>query len=252
MFKTTSLLTAAVMSAACLGTAQAGVVAYYSFDTDYSDGAAATGGGDLTEDGTSTAITTTAGDVAFGTGAADFSYDGDHLSLDSLISFGASDAWSVSFWGKKRSGALAKSGMVLGTNASNNFIWTPDNTNVVQGLRFRNSTGSNADYGGFPDDAQYHHWVLIADGAGNMTVFRDNSNLGTIAVSNGTVFNIDSVGVGNGGGNAYDGQIDELYIFDEAISSEVVGSLFTSNAVPEPTSLALLGLGGLCMLRRRR
>ncbi|MDB4373964.1 PEP-CTERM sorting domain-containing protein [Akkermansiaceae bacterium] len=46
------------------------------------------------------------------------------------------------------------------------------------------------------------------------------------------------------------GQIDELYIYDEAIDSARVNELFTG--VPVPSSLGLLGLASVMLLRRRR
>lgn len=243
-------LTATAMSVALVGTTQAGLVAYYSFDSGLTDGAAAAGGGTLTPSGAGAATTTTASEVKFGGGA--LAMDGaSSLAMATSISFSATDAWSVSFWGKRASDAGAASGMIVGSDGGGSeFIWTPDNSNVVQGLRFRNNGGGSADFGGIPDDAAYHHWVVIADGAGNVTTYRDNTSLGSIAIA--TNMTLNAVGTGAGNANRYDGSIDELYIFDEAIDAGTVDSLFNSNTVPEPGSLALLGLGGLCVLRRRR
>jgi hypothetical protein len=67
--------------------------------------------------------------------------------------------------------------MVIGTPAGSDFIWIPTNPSSAQGLRFRNSSGDTTDYDGFPDDAQWHHWVVVADGAGNIDVYRDNTSL---------------------------------------------------------------------------
>lgn len=240
---------AAASGLSLVGNAHAGVIAHYSFDNDFSDSSA--NSNDLSVGGGTPTITTAVGDFKFGGGAADLDYDADFLSTTSTITFGANDAWSISFWGKKDAGVDARSGMVIGTTASNDFIWTPDNTNVVQGLRFRNSSGGSTDYGNLPDDAAYHHWVVVADGSGNIRVYRDNVDLGSTAAT--TTFTIDSVGSGlSSTTNNYGGQIDELYIFDEAIDAPTVTSLFTSNVVPEPGSLALISLGGLLAIRRRR
>ena len=32
----------------------------------------------------------------------------------------------------------------------------------------------NADFGSYPDDGQFHHWVVISDGAGTISAYRDN------------------------------------------------------------------------------
>jgi hypothetical protein len=45
----------------------------------------------------------------------------------------------------------------------------------------------------------------------------------------------------------FNGAIDDLRIYDNALSAEEVAAL-----VPEPTTIALLGIGGLGLLRRRR
>lgn len=48
------------------------------------------------------------------------------------------------------------------------------------------------------------------------------------------------------------GSINEFNIYDEALSANEVAANFANGPVPEPGSLALLGLGGLAILRRRR
>ena len=59
----------------------------------------------------------------------------------------------------------------------------------------------------------------------------------------------------NAAGNAYnvnttsndfdfDGQIDEVWILDEAADATTVNNLYTLNAIPEPSALLLFGAGG--------
>jgi hypothetical protein len=51
----------------------------------------------------------------------------------------------------------------------------------------------------------------------------------------------------------FKGSIDDVRIFDYALSSSDVSSLYATESVPEPSALSLLavGLGGLAMFRRR-
>lgn len=248
------ILTATALSAFCLSPAHAGLVAYYSFDSGFTDAQATTGGGTMT--GTEGAITTTAADVAVGAGAARMSGNG-FMSLAETLTYGSADSWSVAFWGKRDSDADIRAGMVLADSLS--FIWTPDNDSVVNGLRNRssinaNGSGPNQEDTQYDDDTAdytvYNHWAVVADGSGatkNIKIYLNGDEV--VSKDDALVDTVFST-FGGWGGNAlnnYDGVIDELYIYDEAISESAVQAL-----VPEPGSFALLGLGGLFAMRRRR
>lgn len=194
--------------------------------------------------------------MKFGSGALNLDQSGteEYLTFTNEFNFDGSSAWSMSWWGKRSASALGSQGMITGTTgSSNDFVWTPDNPSVVQGLRLRDSSGTSLDYGGIVDDNAYHHWAVSYDGSGQVTVWRDNSVLGggPAAFSGDILMQV--VGAGTASkNNSFYGQIDELYIFDETIDSTIVGNLFNSNTIPEPGSLVLLGLGGLLLGGRRR
>ncbi len=50
----------------------------------------------------------------------------------------------------------------------------------------------------------------------------------------------------------FDGLVDNVRFYDEALSLSELEALRQGDIIPEPASLAMLGLGGLAMLRRRR
>lgn len=83
-------------------------------------------------------------------------------------------------------------------------------------------------------------------GDGNATM-----GIGAKLVVNGTtpVAAIDSPGY-------FNGKLDDLTMWDETLTSDQIAAIYADGlngtAVPEPGSLALCGLGGLCLLRRRR
>jgi len=57
-----------------------------------------------------------------------------------------------------------------------------------------------------------------------------------------------------GGGNSLDGRLDDVAFFDNSLSNEQLATVYNEGAaaIPEPASLALLGLGGLTLLGRSR
>src|SRR5207244_4115035 len=55
----------------------------------------------------------------------------------------------------------------------------------------------------------------------------------------------------DGYGHGLDGQIDELRLYDEALSAGTVAAHFAAGPIPEPSSVLLMALGGLVCCRRR-
>jgi len=219
-------------------------LAYYSFDSDFSDASANTNHLSVAE-GTPT-ITTTAGEFRYGGAALDLdssTSSEEYLDLASAIAFGSNTPWAVSFWARRRPGTGEASGMIIGDPRNNaDFIWVPDNPAQVRGLRFRNSAGNSYDYGTFPDDNAFHHWVVVADGAGNITAYRDSVSLGSRSAD--TAFDITSVGQAFSTlKQSMDGQIDELRIHSGTLDATAVSNLYhynTTTAPPPPAVPRLL------------
>lgn len=226
--------------------ASAGLLAYYPFDADFTD--ASGNGNDLTVGAGTPAITAIAGEFASGTGALDLNStisNQHYLNLTTPISFAANEAWSVSFWVRHRPGNDGRAGMIAGDLTSSDFIWVPRD-GVVDGFRFRNSSGQNADYTSPPAGVEpagvYHHWVVVANGSGSVEVFYDNVSLGSKNLT--TTLEITSIGQAfNQNTQSMNGQIDELHIYDEAIDTAKIAELFGEPSGPDTTPPTLLPEG---------
>lgn len=103
-------------------------------------------------------------------------------------------------------------------------------------------------------DSQFHNIALVYDGAGGeVRAYLDgvllNTNTDADIGTLGTLLNGTSdfrLGSYNGGSSEFNGIMDQFRVSDTALTpAEFL-------AVPEPSSTALLGLGGLALILRRR
>lgn len=260
--RNTCVVFAVLAIALFAGAAPAETIFHYSFDTDYSDssgngfhGVAADGNGNGNTDGVS--ITNAAGEYIFGGGAASFTDERDFVSIPQQL-IGSGNPYTISFWARDLSDNGA-GGMVMGQTASNPswfFLWHWDTY-----FRWRGSgtvAERQADFTIVRDNA-WHHWALIAgdaDGDGlvkEMTLYRDGDLVGTDS-GNLTGMIVDAIGEGYAGTSNFDweGQIDEVWMFNTALSAAEVRSLRNTNVIPEPAGVALLlcGLLSLAGLRK--
>lgn len=239
---------------AALPAQAATVYAHYSFDSDFSDSSGNNRHGTLTDVGTigNSGITTTTGEHVFGGGAMSFSSDADYIAIPS-VTFGSGTSYTVAFWAK-RADASKDWDMVAGQRGGDNFFMALANITQVEGMRWRSSsTASNrqADFQ-FDQDTDWHHYAVVGSGT-TVSLYYDGELLAT-ATDMLTGMIIDTIGQGHtNSGFAFDGQIDELWIFEDALNATQVSNLMTfNNIIPEP-GVSLLGtLGILVMLRRRR
>ena len=264
--------------------ASAGIFAYYSFDTDYTDGSGNGRDGTLAEDGTgnvlgNSGITSTAGNFQFGGGALNLIGEAgaprDYVSVASKT-FAADDNFSFAFWARKSAGDTSgpfQWDMVVGSTANNNnFLALHDGSNssaldpgntVLGVLRFRSGGTGIAQQSDWlsinQDDYTWNHHAVVIDGVNNTTSYYLNGSLvSTQTGKSSSAFTYNGIGGSYGASSDFDfrGQLDEFYIFDEAISAATVTSLFQTNSIPEPSTFVLgaLGLGwlGFQVSKRRR
>ena len=222
--------------------ATAGVYAHYSFDSSYADSSGNSRNGTLTDVGTigNSAITSTPGNFKFGGGAMNFSADRDYVAIPSKT-FSSGVAYSFAFWAKKAPGDTGESSqfdMVMGQrDVTGHFIALNDATgsNGRNGFRWRGNDSTTARQADFStaNDTNWHHYAVTASGTstnGTITLYVDGV-LSASATDKLTGFTVDTIGEAYPATNDFDfnGQIDEMWIFDETLTAAKVAGLYNSN-----------------------
>ncbi|MEM9345948.1 MAG: LamG domain-containing protein [Planctomycetota bacterium] len=255
------LKAALVASIATAGSASAGLVGHWTFDSDYTS---TTGMNNATEPVSGNNIDNT--DFQIGGGSASFSGSGnsDEVVVGDIDLTGTGYtlmAWVLSdgnslgndyIAGKENAYHLGirSSGTVWGsvrTDAGGNtFTPTGDNGSTIA------TTGNT-----------WSHIVVVYDGT-SLLRYVDGTLTGNAVANSGNMLPNDTdFKIGNDSGSAnrlFVGNIDDVALFDEALSAADILAIYNgglagqnvAQVIPEPGSLALLGLGGLCLMRRRR
>ncbi len=246
-FLVSSVAAAAVAAAT---SAQPNAVAHWTLDDTLAD---ATGNGlTLVESGT----------VPFAAGqfgnAASFDGNGDNFldNGDGALDFGTGD-FATSFWFNTPAPGNNQSLLGKGIEA---FSFPDEGWRVrLDGgnLQFRllDSGDNNAQIAA-PAADTWHHVVAQRDGDEielflNGTEVANDFGNDAINVTSGLAFTVGRR-TAQAGAGAFTGLIDEVWLFDGALSDAEVTNLFRlNNPVPEPASAALLLTAGLALRRRR-
>lgn len=248
---------AAVLSLAPLPL-HAAVYAHYSFDGDYTDSSGNGRHGTLTDVGTlgNSGITTTLGSHVFGGGAVNFSAERDYVDLGAMSTFSSGNPYTFSFWARKTAGDTGQAAdydMVIGDRGVTGFFIALNDVTGA-GLRWRsldNTTARQADFTAAKDYV-WHHYAIVASGT-TITLYVDGE-LSSTATGKMTGFQWNTIGEAYPSSQDFDfnGQIDEMWIFNEALGATAISNLYQYNdVVPEPSAL-LLSAAGLTMALRRR
>lgn len=214
------------LASAAIEISDGSVKVLYHLDSDSVD---ASGNGN---NGTDSSISYSSGKL--GTGAAGFSSASDsQIILNTQPVTGNPVTWSISYWFK--TGTAARQAIFgFGDDSIN---WDSQQ-NEIQATSYKlrsNATataGLDSTAGGYNDNAWHH--VVISVNAGTGTFYIDNVSQGTYGSGN---LRITASGSNNkclGRDNAcqttndFNGQLDEVVIFNTAIDSTLVGQLYNS------------------------
>ena len=134
------------------------------------------------------------------------------------------------------------------------------------------STRSGALYDGSETESEWFHIVFTWEGDGvagpvgnnDPTAVYVNGALDTAGTVNADLYNSGTWLIGgdpnSGADRNFGGLLDDLAVFDSVLTDQDVLAIYdgglagqnVAQVIPEPGSLALMGLGGLFVLRRRR
>jgi hypothetical protein len=199
-----------------------GLIAHYTFD----DGTAADSAG--SNNGTLTGgPTPVAGKV--GSGALSFDGVDDVVSSGASVNVASSDQFSYSFWIKapQTSGAPVSFGVYRACGRDGMSIRC-----TVDG----DSSGS-ATVGSVYDNA-WHHIVFINNG-NTQTIYKDNVQGGSATETKSTQGGILRMGNGLSSSSFFGGQLDDVRIYDRALTTDDIGALYAlgGGSIPAPQAV---------------
>jgi len=204
------------------------------------------------------ASTTNGGGVSLGSAASFSGANSGNFSAADLTHPGGAAQWATEFWAQS-SNAGGFNYLLGGSGSGNNPAFLQ-----IGGLMqyYANGGGVQQTAGNAPPaSSNWQHFVFVVDSAASTTTVYLNGDLWGSQVHGDAQDPHPFARLTVGGFSPtaccenFSGLIDEVAIYDLSNSGDLSAaglSIANHYNVPEPGSIALLGLGGLLMLRRRR
>tara|TARA_R110002020_G_scaffold326442_1_gene542102 strand:+ start:376 stop:1161 length:786 start_codon:yes stop_codon:yes gene_type:complete len=169
------------------------------------------------------------------------SFDGtdDYLSVTDVPALDTASALTFSFWGKPAASgkSLGMESLISSTDKIILYLWY---TNVVY-FGVRNGGSPSAASQAFTADGNWHHICGTYDGStGTIKLYIDGSLVSTQTGAPSTTSDLSgNFVVGKSGGSDYnEGLIDEVAIFNSALSASDVTAIYNSGVPADLTSLS--------------
>ena len=178
--------------------------------------------------------------------AAIFNGSSSKIDIPGVLT-GITNNFSYSFWANP-STASSNNYIAIAANISSNTNRVLFNANNGGNyyFDFGNITSGGRIFGTSPSswfDGNWHHFVIIKTSTSQL-IFVDGQELRNVSGQTSSISGLSNIAIGNYTSNYSNGSIDQVRIYDTALSSTDVSNLYNETSVPTTNLLAHYKLDG--------